>query len=195
MLMEVPYKVEEHSKTLTEPKAVPPNLTPTVSSRHNHCSMAGAADGVQYLRDMCITLCYFLQAYPSGSQLLLQGQASIVTHLTTLHDDLIPQVAKCGAAALQHQQSQAEQVRPLLYLLLLSICHAEAHSAMPAQCTVCVSVSLLVTVARYRPVNLSGCRLCKHWLAMLCWADIEFDFQAAVNTDNSVVLTIPVGRS
>lgn len=89
--------------------------------------MAGAADGVQYLRDMCITLCYFLQAYPSGSQLLLQGQASIITHLTTLHDDLIPQVAKCGTAASQHQQSQAEQVGSLFYMLLLSVHQAEAH--------------------------------------------------------------------
>lgn len=73
-----------------------------------------AADGVQYLRDMCITLCYFLQAYPPGSQLLLQGQATIITHLTSLHDDLIPRLAKCGTAGAQHHRPKAEQVNPLL---------------------------------------------------------------------------------
>lgn len=92
--------------------------------------MAGVADGVQYLRDMCITLCYFLQAYPSGSQLLLQGQASIITHLTTLHDDLIPQVAKCGTAAAKHHHSDADQVRSLLCMLLRSIHPATLCSAI-----------------------------------------------------------------
>lgn len=75
-----------------------------------------AADGVQYLRDMCLTLCCFLQAYPSGAQLLLQTQAAMVTHLTSLHDDLIPQIAKCVTAAAQHQQSQAPQVTPTAYV-------------------------------------------------------------------------------
>ena len=69
-----------------------------------------AADGAQYMRDLGMTLCYFLQAYPPGSQLLLQGQAGMVTHLTTLHDDLIPQMANCLAEAVQQQQSQATQV-------------------------------------------------------------------------------------
>ncbi len=69
-----------------------------------------AADGVQYMRDLCMTLCYFLQAYPSGAQLLLQGQASIVTQLTSLHDDLVPQMARAVTSASQHNQRQAAQV-------------------------------------------------------------------------------------
>ena len=71
-----------------------------------------AADGAQYLRDTCITLCYFLQAYPPGSQLLLQGHP-IITHLTMLHDDLIPQMAKSVTAAAQHHHPQAPQVESL----------------------------------------------------------------------------------
>ncbi len=57
-----------------------------------------------------MTLCYFLQAYPSGAQLLLQGQASIVTQLTSLHDDLVPQMARAVTSASQHNQRQAAQV-------------------------------------------------------------------------------------
>ena len=69
-----------------------------------------AADGVQYMRDLCMTLCYFLQAYPSGAQLLLQGQASMVSQLTSLHDDLVPQMARAVTSASQHTQSPAAQV-------------------------------------------------------------------------------------
>ena len=72
-----------------------------------HC---GAADGVQYLRDLCMTLCYFLQAYPSGAQLLLQGQVGIVTQLTSLYDDLIPQAHKAISSAVPHNKPQAVQV-------------------------------------------------------------------------------------
>lgn len=57
-----------------------------------------------------MTLCYFLQAYPSGAQLLLQGQASMVTQLTSLHDDLVPQMARAVTSASQHSQLQAAQV-------------------------------------------------------------------------------------
>ena len=62
------------------------------------------------MRDLCMTLCYFLQAYPSGAQLLLQGQASMVTQLTSLHDDLVPQMARAVTSASQHSQLQAAQV-------------------------------------------------------------------------------------
>ena len=150
--------------------------------------MAGAADGVQYLRDMCITLCYFLQAYPSGSQLLLQGQAGIITHLTTLHDDLIPQIAKCGTAASQHQKSKAEQVRSLFHMLLFSKHHAQAH----LKCLhIAHSVSVICLFAGSQPVNLSGHRLCNVLLAVLCCADIDVDIQAANNISISIVLTVP----
>ncbi len=57
-----------------------------------------------------MTLCYFLQAYPSGAQLLLQGQAGIVTQLASLHDDLVPQMARVVTSASQHSQPQAAQV-------------------------------------------------------------------------------------
>jgi len=57
-----------------------------------------------------MTLCYFLQAYPSGAQLLLQGQAGIVMQLTSLHDDLVPQMARAVTSASQHNQRQAAQV-------------------------------------------------------------------------------------
>ncbi|DBB14005.1 TPA: hypothetical protein ACH3X3_000976 [Trebouxia sp. C0006] len=72
--------------------------------------LTGLSDGVQYMRDLCMTLCYFLQAYPSGAQLLLQGQASMVTQLTSLHDDLVPQMARAVTSASQHSQLQAAQV-------------------------------------------------------------------------------------
>lgn len=72
--------------------------------------LCGAADGVQYMRDTCMTLCYFLQAYPPGSQLLLQGHPTIITHLTGLHDDLIPQMAKSVTAAGQDQHPQVESL-------------------------------------------------------------------------------------
>ena len=74
----------------------------------------GGADGIEYMRDMCMTLCYFLQAYPSGAQLLLQGQAGIVTQLTSLHDDLMPQITKAVAAASQHQPHASQVKRFLL---------------------------------------------------------------------------------
>ncbi|KAL3132505.1 hypothetical protein ABBQ32_009050 [Trebouxia sp. C0010 RCD-2024] len=107
--------------------------------------LSGLSDGVQYLRDMCITLCYFLQAYPSGSQLLLQGQATIITHLTSLHDDLIPRLAKCGTAAAQHHRPKAEQLlnslrhlhaatQKLVHLLVSQAClqqHAPPQVSKP----------------------------------------------------------------
>lgn len=71
--------------------------------------LTGLSDGVQYMRDLCMTLCYFLQAYPSGAQLLLQGQASMVSQLTSLHDDLVPQMARAVTCASQHTQSPAAQ--------------------------------------------------------------------------------------
>lgn len=73
--------------------------------------LTGLSDGVQYLRDICMTLCYFLQAYPSGAQLLLQGQAGLVTQLTSLHDDLIPQMARALASTAPHNQPQTLQVQ------------------------------------------------------------------------------------
>ena len=79
------------------------------SSESAVCCYA-AADGVQYMKDLCITLCCFLQAYPSGAQLLLQGQASLVTQLTSLHDDLVPQMARAVTSASQHSQPQAAHV-------------------------------------------------------------------------------------
>ncbi|KAL3156739.1 hypothetical protein ABBQ38_001014 [Trebouxia sp. C0009 RCD-2024] len=107
--------------------------------------LSGLSDGVQYLRDMCITLCYFLQAYPPGSQLLLQGQATIITHLTSLHDDLIPRLAKCGTAGAQHHRPKAEQVltslrhlhastQKLVHLLVSQAClqqHAPPEVSKP----------------------------------------------------------------
>ncbi|KAL0032304.1 hypothetical protein WJX79_003738 [Trebouxia sp. C0005] len=72
--------------------------------------LTGLSDGVQYMKDLCITLCCFLQAYPSGAQLLLQGQASLVTQLTSLHDDLVPQMARAVTSASQHSQPQAAHV-------------------------------------------------------------------------------------
>ena len=89
---------------------------------HDHCCsqwermwcnsdlVCSIADGVQYLRDTCLTLCYFLEAYPSGSQLLQQGQAGLITQLTSLHDDLVPQINKAATAASYHQKAQAAQV-------------------------------------------------------------------------------------
>ena len=55
-----------------------------------------------------MTLCYFLQAYPSGAQVLSQGQAGMVTQLTSLHDELLPALAKAATAA--QQQPLAQQV-------------------------------------------------------------------------------------
>lgn len=64
---------------------------------------------MQYLRDTCITLCCFLQAYPSGAQVLMQGQAGMVTQLTSLHNDLLPSLNRAVGPA--KNQPLAQQVR------------------------------------------------------------------------------------
>ena len=70
---------------------------------------------------MCLTLCYFLQAYPSGSQLLLQGQAGLVTQLTSLHDDLIPQMTRAVTSASHPSQATASLVSPLTLCLAFGL--------------------------------------------------------------------------
>lgn len=80
----------------------------------------GGADGMQYLRDTCLTLCCFLQAYPSGAQLLSQGQAGMVTQLSSLHDDLLPTLVKTVASA--KQQPLAQQVHPLVVCVPCQVC-------------------------------------------------------------------------
>ncbi len=109
-----------------------------ICSSESAGSCYAAADGVQYLRDLCMTLCYFLQAYPSGAQLLLQGQAGIVMQLTSLHDDLVPQMARAVTSASQNSQPQAAQVstctRMGLWasLLIPCTCNAAPEMSYPA---------------------------------------------------------------
>ena len=55
-----------------------------------------------------MTLCCFLQAYPPGSQVLMHGQAGMITQLTSLHDDLLPTLNLAAASA--KKQLLAQQV-------------------------------------------------------------------------------------
>lgn len=111
-----------------------------------HC---GAADGVQYLRDLCMTLCYFLQAYPSGAQLLLQGQAGIVTQLTSLYDDLIPQAHKAISAAVPHNKPQAVQVSSLPQPTPRTPTPAQPHALMQQSWTWANAISCWVLSALF----------------------------------------------
>lgn len=100
------------------------------------------ADGMQYLRDTCMTLCYFLQAYASGTQVLSQGRADVISQLTSLHDDLLPTLAK--AAASTKQQPLAQQVKhcyshtsctPLLHTSLATKCACDCHRTQDQCCS------------------------------------------------------------
>ena len=97
------------STSLYDVQVYTAGLTPPIKTKWCLCC---GADGMQYLRDTCLTLCCFLQAYPSGAQLLSQGQAGMVTQLSSLHDDLLPTLIKAVASA--KQQPLAQQVHPLL---------------------------------------------------------------------------------
>ena len=53
----------------------------------NHKRLLITAD-----KHTCFALCAFLEADPFGYVLLQQRQAGLMTYLTSLHDDLVPQI-------------------------------------------------------------------------------------------------------
>ena len=50
------------------------------------------ADGVMYWEDVTETLAAFIEVFPPGGALLMQGKGAIAVQLASAHDVLLPQV-------------------------------------------------------------------------------------------------------
>ena len=57
------------------------------------------ADGVLYLRDVCLTLSAFLAARPAAAAALLGADAGLLSALAAVHDDLLPRLSSAVAKA------------------------------------------------------------------------------------------------
>ena len=73
---------------------------------------AGCADGVQYVRDVCLTLAAFLAALPSAAELLLGPEAGLIAALAAAHDELVPQMQAALMRAAYVDEGTVAEVWP-----------------------------------------------------------------------------------
>jgi hypothetical protein len=69
------------------------------------------ADGVQYVRDVCLTLAAFLAALPAVAEPLLGPEAGLVSAMAAAHDELAPQMQAALSRASHAEQHIVVEAR------------------------------------------------------------------------------------
>ena len=75
--------------------------------------LADHADGVQYIRDVCLTLAAFLAALPTAAEPLLGSEAGLIAALAAAHDELVPQMQAALSRASPVERDVVGEARSL----------------------------------------------------------------------------------
>ena len=86
-----------------------------VSPEPTDCALVGA-DGVQYVKDVCLTLAAFLAALPAAAEPLLGPEAGLISAVAAAHDELAPQMHSALKRAAHVDKQTVSEVRIKLFL-------------------------------------------------------------------------------
>ncbi|GAB4815900.1 hypothetical protein N2152v2_002946 [Parachlorella kessleri] len=67
-------------------------------------------DGVEYLRDVCLTLCALLAAFLPAAGLMLSRDQSLLESVATLHDSLVPAVARLASRSIGNSSNASSSM-------------------------------------------------------------------------------------